>query len=29
MSEYFKDLEKIIEMENQDYMKIMNKTALI
>ena len=28
MSEYFKDLEKIIDMENQDYMKIMNKTAL-
>jgi hypothetical protein len=28
MSEYFKDLEKIIEMENQDYMKIMNKTVL-
>ncbi len=28
MSEYFRDLEKIIEMENQDYMKIMNKTVL-
>lgn len=28
MSEYYKDLEKIIEMENKDYMKIMNKTVL-
>lgn len=28
MSEYYKDLEKIIDMENKDYMKIMNKTAL-
>jgi hypothetical protein len=28
MSEYFKDLEKIIDMENKDYMKIMNKTVL-
>lgn len=28
MSEYFKDLEIIIDMENKDYMKIMNKTVL-
>jgi hypothetical protein len=28
MSEYYKDLEKIIDMENKDYMKIMNKTVL-
>ena len=28
MSEYYKDLEKIIDMENKDYMKIMNKTIL-
>lgn len=28
MSEYYKDLEQIIDMENKEYMKIMNKTAL-
>jgi hypothetical protein len=28
MSEYYKDLEKIIDMENKDYMRIMNKTVL-
>jgi hypothetical protein len=29
MKAYFKDLEKIIEMENKDYMKLMNKTSLL
>ena len=28
MSEYYKDLEQIIDMENKEYMKIMNKTVL-
>ncbi len=29
MKAYFKDLEKVIEMENNDYMKLMNKTSLL